>query len=675
MLNFRTLTIDDKSLIQSFTLNGDRRNCDLSFANLIGWQFLYGTEIALFDGFLIFRFYADRHLAYMMPLGKGDLCSVLTAMMEDARQMGHPFLMHGLCAGVVDELSCYMPGVFHFICDRDYSDYIYARDDLATLRGKRLQGKRNHANRFWRSNPTSEYRPLTKELVPLCFALDDAWNDTKVGGMTDMLKAEYRSMHYVLEHLEELGIIGGTLFVDGKLVAFTYGDAINQDTFDVCVEKADVYFEGSYAAINQSFVQHLPERFRYINREEDLGVEGLRRAKLSYQPMFILEKFSVHEKHPLEKVVPPCQQTADKNAAFEARIKCQTRSLWKAVFGDTDEFMDLYFGQKYRHELNVFHEEDGHVVSALQCLPYTMTYGHDELEVSYVSGVCTREDLRNRGLMSNLLDEAHRHIFDMGAVFSFLIPAEPWLFGYYERFGYNTLFYESQAKIVSTMLKPDTSLGIAAVSESDSFDETAVSEYFALRMRERDCCIQHAAPDLHVVLADLFMGGGTLWVARQKPDPVSGTPESVESEHIVGLAFAVQREETVHVFELLSDTDAVRDSLLSSILQSTDLDVLLHEPDKSTVSQHRVGQLRVINVLTALRHYAGLNPDVAMDIRVHGDKAIVENNGIYRVSHGRAERLPAQLLTDGLPLKDFSNLDLAAFLMQDMHPYLSLMLN
>jgi predicted acetyltransferase len=496
--------------------------------------------------------------------------------------------------------------------------------------------------------------------VPQCLELDDEWNATKEDNRTTMLDAEYRSMRIVLEHMTDLDIVGGTLFIDGRMVAFTYGAAINYDTFDVCVEKADVNVEGSYAAINQAFVNHLPERFCLVNREEDLGVEGLRRAKLSYQPTLILEKFSVLERHPLAQPVPPCQKKKDEMEEQE-RIKAETRALWKEVFCDSEEFMDLYFGMKYRPELNVYHEEDGHVVSALQCLPYTMTYGHDEVEVAYVSGVSTREDLRNRGLMSNLLDEAHRRIYSTGAIFSLLIPAEPWLFGYYERFGYNTLFCESQAKVDVSRLQPDKLCTVSLADLSNFPDETDVFEYFSLRMRERDCCIQHSAADFRTVLADLKLFGGKLWIAR-----LDG--------QITGVAVSEQREQTTHVFELLYDSIPVRDALLSAVVEASPVEVLYHEPCKTCVSQHRMGQLRVVNVLNALRHYVGLNPDVSMDLRIHGDKAIPENNGLYRLSHGRAERLSA-VITDALPLKDMSNVELAAFLMEDREPYLSLMLN
>ncbi|MDY4409175.1 MAG: phosphatidylglycerol lysyltransferase domain-containing protein, partial [Prevotella sp.] len=163
MIQFKDVTIGDKELILSYTYWGERQNCDLSFSNIISWRFLYGTQYAIVADFLVFRFFTDTHLAYMMPLPKPrklpdgtykvepcDECSayVLKAIREDAVSMGHPFLMLGVCNYMRDIIEKYFPDDFDIKTDRDYSDYIYTRDKLINLSGKKLQSKRNHINRF-----------------------------------------------------------------------------------------------------------------------------------------------------------------------------------------------------------------------------------------------------------------------------------------------------------------------------------------------------------------------------------------------------------------------------------------------------------------------------------------------------------------------------------------------
>ena len=178
--------------------------------------------------------------------------------------------------------------------DRAFTDYIYDRTALETLAGKKLQSKRNHANRFEREYPHYEYRELTPDLAKECWKLEEEWA-AKHTDMHARLDAddEQNSMRRVFKHWNELQARGAAILVDGRVVAFTFGGPINYDTFDVCCEKANTDYEGAYAIINRDFVRHLPEQYTLINREEDLGLEGLRRAKLSYQPKILLDKYTI----------------------------------------------------------------------------------------------------------------------------------------------------------------------------------------------------------------------------------------------------------------------------------------------------------------------------------------------------------------------------------------------
>lgn len=291
MITFKDVTIRDKDTITQYTMNSCRRNCDLSFSNLCSWRFLYNTQFAIVDGFLIFKFWAAGELAYMMPVGEGDLKKVLGELIEDARREGGPFCMLGVCSCMCEDLEAIMPGQFTFTADRDYADYIYLRSDLATLKGKKFQSKRNHINKFRNTYPDYEYLPITPERVSECLQLEAEWCKANDCDQQEGTGNERRALIYALEHFEELGLTGGLLRVDGKIVAFTFGMPINKETFGVSVEKADTNIDGAYAMINYEFANHIPEQYIYMNREEDLGIEGLRKAKLSYQPVTILEKY------------------------------------------------------------------------------------------------------------------------------------------------------------------------------------------------------------------------------------------------------------------------------------------------------------------------------------------------------------------------------------------------
>lgn len=290
MITFKDITLEDRELITRYTLDSPRRNCDLSFSNLCSWRFLYNTKFAVMDGFLLLKFWADGEPVYMMPIGTGDLKKALEALMADARREGQPFCLLGICEGMCSELEAIMPGRFRFTADRDYADYLYLRSDLATLAGKKLQAKRNHVNKFRRTYHY-EYTPITPDRIAECLELEARWCRANNCDQHEGTGNERRALVYALHHFEELGLTGGILHVDGRIAAFTFGMPINRDTFGVHVEKADTGIDGAYAMINYEFANHIPEQYLYINREEDLGIEGLRRAKLSYQPAVILEKY------------------------------------------------------------------------------------------------------------------------------------------------------------------------------------------------------------------------------------------------------------------------------------------------------------------------------------------------------------------------------------------------
>lgn len=290
MIPFKDIELKDKELITSYTLNSPRRNCDLSFSNLCSWRFLYNTQFAILDGFLLLKFWANDELIYMMPVGDGDLKKILNTLIEDANQEDEPLCLLGLSEEACSELEELMPGKFQFTTDRDYADYLYLRTDLATLSGKKFQSKRNHVNKFKRTY-NYEYTAITPDRIQECIDLEAEWCKANDCDQHEGTGNERRALLYALHNFDELGLTGGILHVDGKITAFTFGMPINQETFGVHVEKANTQIDGAYAMINYEFSNHLPEQYIYVNREEDLGIEGLRKAKLSYQPTIVLAKY------------------------------------------------------------------------------------------------------------------------------------------------------------------------------------------------------------------------------------------------------------------------------------------------------------------------------------------------------------------------------------------------
>jgi len=297
-IQFKAISIADKEVITSFTLRSPYQNCDYSFANICSWRFLYHSEYAVVDDFLLIRFRLEEDKApvYMCPAGLGDIGPSILRLEADSLSFGHPLWLLGVTADGKNRLEQAFPGGFRYIPDRDYFDYIYLREDLINLIGKGYQAKRNHINKFTRLF-RYDYMPITPDLVPECLKLESKWycaNHTAEDAQE--LSYERRSLTFALEHAAELGLLGGAICVNHQIVAFAFGAPINENTFGVHVEKADIHYDGVYSVINQAFAYHLPEQYTYVNREEDLGIPGLRQAKTSYHPTFLLEKSTAIKK-------------------------------------------------------------------------------------------------------------------------------------------------------------------------------------------------------------------------------------------------------------------------------------------------------------------------------------------------------------------------------------------
>jgi hypothetical protein len=295
---FKAVSIADKAVVTSFTMKSPFRNCDFSFANICSWRFLYKSEYTVAEDFLLIRFRIgeSERPVYMCPVGEGDISHAIALLEEDSLQQGSPLRMAGVTPEAKQMLEEAFPGGFRFIAERDYFDYIYLREDLTGLSGKKYQAKRNHINHFTKQY-RYEYRPISPELVSECLLLEAEWYKANRSDSDEAtLSHERRSLTFALQHAGELGLSGGVICVEGQIVAFSFGAPINSDTFGIHAEKGDISYNGVYSVMNCEFASRIPPRYTYINREEDLGIPGLRQAKQSYRPAILLEKYTAVKK-------------------------------------------------------------------------------------------------------------------------------------------------------------------------------------------------------------------------------------------------------------------------------------------------------------------------------------------------------------------------------------------
>lgn len=279
-LDFKKPEFSQKELVDRAVRETDCRLCDQTFGNFYSWSAAFDVGLATYEDSFVSR-WGKRYSAPIGPQRK----ELLDQLMAEGVTL---FIsLDDRCRDWMEETY---PGLFAFRERRSSADYIYDRDKLETLVGKKLAAKRNHIN-YFEQHFQWETRPLTRENMDEVMAFNDRWCEENHCAQEQSLAWEGCAVRRGLRHFEELGYTGLVLYANGEVCAFTYGEPLGKEGFCVHAEKADAKIRGAYPMINREFVRSLPAEIRWINREDDTGDEGLRRAKLSYQPSLLLMKY------------------------------------------------------------------------------------------------------------------------------------------------------------------------------------------------------------------------------------------------------------------------------------------------------------------------------------------------------------------------------------------------
>lgn len=298
LLEFKRPALEDKELIESYLAKETTQSCERCFANFYLWCRHYGMKYAIIEDALVIGDFENRFV-FAFPAGEPEqVKKAIERIREYSIENGHPLRLLTVTPDKFALLEEWYPGRFQISYDRDMADYVYEQEKLATLAGKKLHGKRNHINKFKSLYPDWSYEPLNDENVEDCFQMALKWRNQN--GCDDDVEKN-NEMCVTLNALrlyKELGLKGGVLKNGETVVAFTIGERLSDEMFVVHIEKAFADVDGAYPMINQQFVQHECGAYKYVNREEDTGAEGLRQAKMSYKPVFLVEKGVVTEVSP-----------------------------------------------------------------------------------------------------------------------------------------------------------------------------------------------------------------------------------------------------------------------------------------------------------------------------------------------------------------------------------------
>lgn len=292
-MTFTPITLEDKPLLDSYL----KPTCshpfsDFNFSNLFIWRFAREISYCLIDEFLILKTcYPNSTPYFFYPFslgerGKGERKAVLESLLTSYPNA----TFKSLSQSQAQELEEFFPKRFSIAPNRDRFDYVYSIPELIALSGRKYHKKKNHLNKFFQTYPSFVFESITPSNAQEVQSVYEKWYEDNPN-KDEALRCEKEGIFSSLQNLSSLSLIGGLIRIEGEIVAFALGEAVDTESVVMHIEKANISIQGIYQAINQQFLENAFGSYLWVNREEDLGIEGLRKAKLSYQPHFLLEKY------------------------------------------------------------------------------------------------------------------------------------------------------------------------------------------------------------------------------------------------------------------------------------------------------------------------------------------------------------------------------------------------
>ena len=288
---FKDLSLEEKPLFDTLFNLFPPVISEFTFTNLFIWRHAYQLKISRFKNFLCLLSDPGENSFFFPPIGEEDMVECYRILLQYLKGKGALPKIARVPEAMVTQMDWKGEG-FVAELDRAQSDYLYLMEDLIKLEGRKYHRKRNHIKQF-KEKYSHQYIPLTSEWISECLRLETEWCDLRQCEVIPGLLNESIAIKEAFTHFEELGLKGGAILINEKLEAFTLGEPLNRDTVVIHIEKANSAYEGLYSLINQAFLENEWSEYTYVNREQDLGEEGLRKAKESYFPHHRVNKYTI----------------------------------------------------------------------------------------------------------------------------------------------------------------------------------------------------------------------------------------------------------------------------------------------------------------------------------------------------------------------------------------------
>lgn len=432
-LEFKNIEVDDIDIMMPYYMMRKNRTCDSVFLESFIWKEFYKVRYAIWeDKAILWLMEYDGNCFSAMPLCREeDLPDAFKAIETYFNEeLGYPLIINLADEYAVEYLK--LPENEYNVKEQvDSKDYLYTGDSMRTLAGKKLHKKKNHVNSFIRRYEGQvEYRALCCSDSHLVWELLDSWKENKGEGAEEHLEYEVRGIHDILKNCSNLNIRMGGVFIDDKLEAFTMGSYNPVENMAVIhIEKANSEINGLYQYINQQFLLAEFPTVEWVNREDDLGIEGLRKSKMSYYPADFARKYLVEQimdgKHDYQWAEEIGNTMAGEETVYLSSLEADvTRKMWHDSFPeDSEGFMDYYYEEKIKDNKMLIKKQNGFVISMLHLNPYQVKLKETVRDISYIVGVATDGSHRREGHMSDILIRALKEMEQEQVPFTFLMPA------------------------------------------------------------------------------------------------------------------------------------------------------------------------------------------------------------------------------------------------------------
>ncbi len=433
MLEFKNFEISDIEKIKFYTGLKGVFSCETSFVNLFVWQSIYKNMYAESDGLLFIKSGEKGKESFRLPFGK-NFKKGMELLCEYCGDYPTLWIQQGdRYSALADKISEDYIVREH----RDAFDYIYLQSDLAGLKGKKYHSKRNHISAFSKQYDWC-YREIGDDNTDDVLLCAEEWYNANKDRYDEYMQCEHKGIKTILKNRQDLNVKGGAIYIEGKVVAFTLGSPINDEVFDVHIEKALPEYAMAYTVINNEFAKTLSE-YRYINREDDLGLEGLRKAKLSYKPEILLKKYSC---------IPR---------------KALCRKIYHDCFSEDSNFENELFANCFKYIKYL--EKDNVIVSI--CFAFECKI--DRKEALYIFGVATDKKHRNKGFATELI----KRIEAENDKILILRPQNEKLIAFYEKLGFKQFIATNNENNFS-LIPNDDFMNLAEKYKEQSGEFTAM---------------------------------------------------------------------------------------------------------------------------------------------------------------------------------------------------------